>query len=54
MRPFHLQMAGEPCERCELRPGTQIHHKISRAQGGDDVPANFEWLCVYCHTEQHG
>jgi len=54
MRRFHLEMAGEPCELCELRPGNQIHHKIFRSQGGDDVPANFQWLCNSCASAQHG
>jgi 5-methylcytosine-specific restriction endonuclease McrA len=51
---LHLEYAGEPCMFCERRPGTQLHHIISRAQGGDDVRENLAWLCVYCHDEAHG
>jgi hypothetical protein len=26
---------------------------VLRAQGGGDVRENLEWLCVYCHTDEH-
>lgn len=54
MQRFRLERAGELCERCELRPGAQVHHVILRGQGGDDVEENFEWLCLRCHGEAHG
>lgn len=54
MRVFHLEMLGEPCERCELRAGVSIHHKKFRSQGGSDVRENFEWLCQLCHDRAHG
>jgi 5-methylcytosine-specific restriction endonuclease McrA len=54
MRPVHIQMQGEPCQRCERRIGVAIHHKVFRSQGGDDRLENFEWLCQSCHDEAHG
>ena len=53
MRRFHMEMHGEPCQRCERRPGTQIHHTLYRSRGGGDVRDNFEWVCVYCQDDAH-
>lgn len=52
-RELHLRYLGEPCWRCEQRPGTQLHHRVLRSQGGDDVPENLEWLCSVCHMDIH-
>ena len=46
-----------PCRVC-CDPGSngsqwskiQMHHLVSRAQGGDDVPANIVSLCQTCHA----
>ena len=54
LRRFRLEHLGEPCERCELRPGNQAHHKIFRSQSGDDHESNLIWLCGFCHSEMHG
>ena len=54
LRHFRLEMAGEPCERCELRPGIHVHHRKFRSQGGDDLESNLLWLCGTCHDEVHG
>lgn len=54
LRRFRLERQGEPCEVCERRPGTEIHHKTFRSQGGDDEASNLLWCCIYCHSEQHG
>lgn len=54
MRRYHLLMAGEPCERCQVRMGTQVHHSVYRGRGGDDLESNFEWLCPTCHRAEHG
>lgn len=54
MRRYHLLMEGEPCQKCEIRVGTQVHHRRFRSQGGSDVPANWLWLCPDCHRELHG
>ena len=51
---LHLQLFGEPCEECERRPGTMLHHVTLRSQGGGDTRDNLRWLCVYCHEEAHG
>jgi hypothetical protein len=53
MRVFHLKMMGEPCEVCELRTGTIIHHVKYRSRGGDDVEGNFLWVCHVCDSD-HG
>lgn len=53
MARLHLEYVNEPCDLCEVRPGTQLHHKISRAQGGDDSRENLLWVCVYCHQDVH-
>jgi 5-methylcytosine-specific restriction endonuclease McrA len=50
---FRLVNLGEPCERCERRPGVEVHHRNFRSRGGDDVPENFAWLCRPCHDEAH-
>lgn len=44
LRTFRLTMMNEPCEVCELRPGTDAHHVTFRSQGGDDTPDNLVWL----------
>lgn len=54
LRAFRLEHLGEPCERCELRPGIHAHHKIFRSRGGDDAIENLAWLCGSCHDEEHG
>lgn len=54
LKKFRLEHIGEPCEMCDVRPGSQVHHKKLRSQGGDDVPENFLWLCIHCHSEAHG
>jgi hypothetical protein len=51
---FRLEHLGEPCDLCERRPGSQVHHKVFRSQSGGDVPSNLEWLCHICHGERHG
>jgi hypothetical protein len=51
---FRLEHVGEPCERCELRPGVHVHHRTFRSQGGDDIPENMQWLCHICHDAAHG
>ena len=54
LKRFRLSHLWEPCEECELRPGTQIHHRTLRSQGGNDVEGNLQWLCHHCHDERHG
>lgn len=51
---FRRRMFGEPCERCELRPGSEAHHRHFRSQGGADREDNLVWLCRVCHDEAHG
>ena len=51
---FRLANLGEPCDRCELRPGVDPHHVQFRSRGGDDVPENLMWLCRACHDRLHG
>ena len=54
MAALHLELAGEPCERCERAIGVALHHKTFRSQSGHDDRANLEWLCPACHDSAHG
>lgn len=51
---LHLELVGEPCERCEERIGVALHHTRYRSQGGSDERGNLEWLCQSCHDGAHG
>jgi 5-methylcytosine-specific restriction endonuclease McrA len=53
MHLFRLEHLGEPCDICELRPGSQVHHKVFRSQGGNDEAANLLWVCHLCHDDVH-
>lgn len=50
---FRLERLGEPCDRCERRPGVHVHHKVFRSQGGNDHPDNLQWVCLSCHDDVH-
>ena len=50
---FRLEHLGEPCDLCEMRPGSEVHHKVFRSQGGGDVPENLIWACTVCHRDIH-
>ena len=54
IRRFRLEHAGEPCDRCELRPGIHAHHRKFRSQMGSDHESNLAWLCSVCHHAEHG
>ncbi len=54
MRELHLEFAGEPCEVCEERVGTILHHVKYRSRGGDDVRWNFLWVCHVCDADHAG
>jgi hypothetical protein len=53
MARLHLELEGEPCEVCEIRIGTILHHVKYRSRGGDDVRSNLLWVCVVCDSD-HG
>jgi hypothetical protein len=53
MAVLHLELAGEPCEVCDLRTGTILHHVKYRSRGGDDVRSNLLWVCSICDAD-HG
>jgi hypothetical protein len=53
LKRFRLEHLDEPCELCELRPGTDPHHVQYRSHGGDDTPENLLWLCRACHDDLH-
>lgn len=44
IRRFRLENRNEPCQICELRSGSQVHHATFRSQGGGDTPDNLVWL----------
>jgi hypothetical protein len=46
LRRLHLEREG--CALCGEQP-VQLHHVLSRAQGGDDNVYNIVKLCVECH-----
>ena len=54
LRRFRLENLGEPCQICELRPGTDAHHVVFRSRGGDDDALNLRWICRSCHRDIHG
>jgi 5-methylcytosine-specific restriction endonuclease McrA len=54
LRRFRLEQENELCWMCDMRPGVHVHHRIHRSQGGGDTPDNLVWLCLNCHSEQHG
>ena len=54
LRLFRLEHLGEPCEVCEQRLGTAVHHRVFRSQGGGDVASNLLWCCQVCHDDLHG
>jgi 5-methylcytosine-specific restriction endonuclease McrA len=54
LRQLHLELMNEPCEQCELRPGTQLHHIQFKSHSGSDERQNLIWLCPQCHAQQHG
>ena len=53
LRRFRLERVGEPCELCELRPGSEVHHRVFRSQGGSDVEENLVFVCSDCHRGIH-
>ncbi len=50
---FRLENIGNPCEICEREPGTEIHHRTFRSQGGGDVEENLMWIGRRCHDDIH-
>ncbi len=40
-----------PCRCCLAAPPNQLHHLISRSQGGSDTEANIVALCLHCHAK---
>lgn len=45
---------GYRCALCDSPKGLQIHHVVSRGQGGTDYPQNLITLCWRCHAVAHG
>lgn len=49
------EMHGQPCEVKKCRKPGEVHHIISRARGGPDLPWNLMALCPLHHIgEWHG
>lgn len=38
-----------PCRVCQAPPPNQLHHTLSRAQGGSDTESAIVPLCAHCH-----
>ncbi len=38
-----------PCRCCQSPPPNELHHALSRAQGGSDVADNIVPVCSHCH-----
>ena len=53
LKRLHLELLNEPCEVCELRVGTRLHHVKYRSRGGDDTRENMLWVCEICDAS-HG
>lgn len=48
------ELRQRPCAGCGVRPGSQLHHVVSRGGRGDDVIENLIGLCdSYCHDAVH-
>lgn len=45
---------GYRCALCDSQQGLQIHHVVSRGQGGTNYPQNLITLCWRCHAVAHG
>lgn len=45
---------GYRCALCDSTKGLQIHHYISRSDGGSNHPHNLICLCWKCHAVAHG
>lgn len=40
---------------CECgKISTELHHKVSKGQGGSDHPTNLKPICRECHIKIHG
>lgn len=45
---------GYRCALCDSQQGLQVHHVVSRGQGGTNYPQNLITLCWRCHAVAHG
>ena len=45
---------GYRCALCDSAKGLQVHHCITRAEGGSNQPENLICLCWKCHAAAHG
>ncbi len=52
-REIVLDRDGHNCCDCGTREGLHVHHRIPRALGGSDEPANLVTLCAGCHAVRH-
>lgn len=52
-----IRRSGGICERCKVKPGTQLHHRVTKgkARGGPHDEFNLCHLCHECHhVHAHG
>jgi 5-methylcytosine-specific restriction endonuclease McrA len=53
VRPLVVARAMGLCELCRAEPGTTIHHRKLRSQGGTNSLANLMFLSDECHSWTH-
>lgn len=54
IQPTVYARARGACQVCLDGPGTVVHHRKLRSQGGTNDPANLLLLCAGCHDYVHG
>lgn len=42
---------GYKCEICGDNNDLEIHHKVSKKEGGNDEESNKQFLCITCHKK---
>jgi len=53
MRPLVVARAHGLCQICREQPGTVVHHRLRRSQGGKNELSNLMLLCGPCHGVVH-
>jgi 5-methylcytosine-specific restriction endonuclease McrA len=48
-----LRRDGWRCQSCGQPTNLEVHHRVTRSQGGDDSEENLITLCAACHSNLH-